>query len=195
MIARALVGSVAAAVVLFILGFVFFASGLQNLAIGDVDNAQAATIRQALAANLPETGTFAVPDDSTAEQTVMYGQGPIATIHYNSRGFAVGDPAVLIAGFIHMFVVALLMAGGLLTLSRYVASSGERVRLLLLGAIGAAVFIHLREPIWFHHDWTYAIYVLIADVVSLTLAGMVILKLLPRAAVATSTDEPQPSSG
>jgi general stress protein CsbA len=175
MIVRGLLGAVAAAVALFVLGFIFFASGLQNLAIGDVDNIQAATIRQALAANLPETGTFSVPDDSTAEQTVMYGQGPIATIHYNSRGFAIGDPLVLLGGFIHMFVVALLMAAGLLTLSKYVASRGERVRLLLLGAIGAALFIHLREPIWFHHDWT-------ADVVSLTVGGLIILKLLPRAA-------------
>jgi hypothetical protein len=191
MIARALIGSVAAAVALFILGFIFFASGLQNLAIGDVDNARAATIRQALAANLPETGTFAVPGDSTAEQTVMYGQGPIATIHYNSRGFAIGDAGTLLGGFLHMFVVALLMAAGLLTISRYVASWGERVRLLLLGAIGAAVFIHLREPIWFHHDWTYAIYLLVADVMSLTVAGLIILKLLPRDAVAApATSKP-----
>lgn len=186
MIGRALVGAVAAAVAMFILGFVFFASGIQNLAIGDVDNSQAAAIRQALASNLPRTGTYSVPDDSTAEQTVMYGQGPIATIHYNSSGFAIGDAGALIGGFLHMFVVALLMAAGLLTLSRYVASFGERVRLLLLGAIGAAVFIHLREPIWFHHDWTYAIYALIADVVTLSIAGLVILKLLPRAAAASS---------
>ena len=188
MIGRALVGSVAAAVALFILGFIFFGSGLQNLAIGDVDDAQAATIQQALAANLPGTGTFSVPDDSTAEQTVMYGQGPIATIHYNSRGFAIGDAGSMIGGFLHTFVVGLLMAAGLLTLSRYVASWGERVRLLLLGAIGAAVFIHLRGPIWFHHDWTYAIYALIADVVSLTVAGLIILKLLPREAVAPKSE-------
>jgi general stress protein CsbA len=186
MILRGLLGAVAAAVAMFVLGFVFFASGLQNLAIGDVDNMQAATIRQALAANLPETGTFSVPDDSTAEQTVMYGQGPIATIHYNSRGFAIGDPLVLLGGFMHMLIVALIMAAGLLTLSKYVASQGERIRLLLLGAIGAAVFIHLREPIWFHHDWTYAIYVLIADVVSLTIGGLIILKLLPRQAMSAA---------
>jgi len=187
MIGRALVGSVAAAAALFILGFIFFASGIQNVAIRDVDNNQAAAVRQALASNLPLTGTYSVPDDSTPEQTVMYGQGPIATIHYNTKGFAVGDAGTLIGGFLHMFVVALLMAAGLLTISRYVASWGERVRLLLLGTIGAAVFIHLREPIWFHHDWTYAIYVLVADVVSLTVAGLIILKLLPRDAAQSAT--------
>lgn len=182
MIGRALVGAVAAAVAMYVLGFIFFASGIQNLAIGDVGNAEAAVIQQALAANLPQTGTYSVPDDSTPEQTVMYGQGPIATVHYNSEGFAIGDAAALIGGFVHMFVVALLLALSLLTLARYVPGSGERIRLLLTAVIGTAVFIHLREPIWFHHDWTYAIYALVADVVTLSVAGLIILKLLPNEA-------------
>ena len=186
MIGRALVGALAASVAMFVLGFVFYASGIQNVAIGDVDNAQAAAVQQALAANLPQTGTYSVPDDSTAEQTVMYGQGPIATIHYNSKGFAIGDAGALIGGFVHMFVVALLMALSLLTLSRYVTGGGERIRLFLTAVVGAAVFIHLREPIWFHHDWTYAIYALVADVVTLSVAGLIILKLLPRTAVEVS---------
>ena len=191
MIGRALIGAVAAAVALFILGFVFFASGIQNIAIGDVENARAAAIQQSLAANLPNTGTFSVPDDSTAEQTVMYGQGPIATIHYNSRGYAMGDAATLLGGFIHMLVVAMVMATGLLTLARYVPTFGERVRLLVLGALGAAAFIHLRDPIWFHHDWTYAIYALLVDTLSLVVAGLIILKLLPREQATTSDTSPR----
>ena len=180
MIGRALVGAIAAAVVLFILGFIFHASGLQGIATGSLDNPRAAAVQQSLAANLPETGTFQVPSDGTAEQTVMYGQGPIATIHYNTSGFAIGDPGTLLIGFLHMLIVALLMAAGLGAVSRFVPDFGERTRMLVLGVIGATAFIHLREPIWFHHDWTHFIYLFIADTISLLAAGLVILKLLPR---------------
>lgn len=184
MIGRALLGAAAAAVALFILGFLFFASGLQGIATGALDNAQAAAVQQSLAANLPYTGTFQVPSGNTPEQTVMYGQGPIATIHYNRSGFAIGDPSVLLGGFLHMLVIALLMAAGLGALSRFVPSFGERVRMLVLAVVGATAFIHLREPIWFHHDWGHFLYLFVADTVSLVLAGFVILKLLPRADVA-----------
>jgi hypothetical protein len=130
MIGRALIGAVAAAVALFILGYVFHASALRGVATGDVENAQAMAIQQTLAANLPDTGTFSVPSDGTPEQTVMYARGPIATIHYNQSGYAIGDPATLIVGFLHMLIVALLMAVGLGTISRFVADVGERSRLL-----------------------------------------------------------------
>ena len=186
MIGRALIGAVAAAVALFILGYVFHASALRGLATGDLENAPAAAVQQALAANLPNTGTFSVPSDATPEQTVMYGQGPIATIHYNMSGFAIGDPATLLVGFLHMLIVALLMAAGLGAISRFVPSFGERSRLLVLGVVGATAFIHLREPIWFHHDWPHFIYLFVADTVSLLVAGFIILKLLPENREATA---------
>jgi hypothetical protein len=190
MIGRALLGAAVAAIALFILGFLFHASGLQGIATGSLDNAQAAAVQQSLASNLPNTGTFRVPSDSTAEQTVMYGQGPIATIHYNTSGYAMGDPGTLVLGFLHMLVVALLMSAGLGAISRFVPSSGERTRLLLLGVLGATVFIHLREPIWFHHDWGHFIYLFVTDTISLIVAGMIILKLLPHGASSAASAAP-----
>ena len=61
---------------------------------------------------------------------------------------------------------------------------GERVRLLVLGVVGAAVFMRLGEPIWYHQDWGHAIYLFVADSVAMIVAGLVILKLLPRQGVA-----------
>lgn len=187
---RALIGAAVAAVVMFILGFIFFATPLSKIGIGTLDNAQAAAVQQALAANVPSTGTYAVPSADTSEQTVMYGRGPVATIHYNAGGFSAADPSVMVMGFVHMLIVTLLMAVGLFTISRYVPSFGERVRLLVLGTVGAAVFMRLGEPIWYHQDWGYAIYAFIADCVSLIAAGLVILKLLPRSPVAAASVEP-----
>lgn len=181
MIGRALVGAVAAAVAMFIIGFVFFATPLYKLGTGTVDNARAAAVQQAMAANLPETGTYFVPSGDTPEQSVMYGRGPVATIHYNTSGFSIADPGVMIGGFVHMLVVALLMAAGLGIVSRYIAGFGERVRLLVIGVLAATIYMRLGAPIWNHQDWGYAIYVLIAESISLIVAGLIILKLLPAA--------------
>lgn len=187
---RALIGAAVAAVVMFIIGFIFFATPLSKLGTGTLENAQAAAVQQALAANIPSTGTYAIPSADTPEQTVMYGRGPIATIHYNSKSFSVADPSIMVMGFVHMLIVTLLMAVGLFTVSRYVPSFSEKVRLLVLGTVGAAAFMRLGEPIWYHQDWGYAIYAFIADCVSLIAAGLVILKLLPRAPVAAAPAEP-----
>jgi hypothetical protein len=190
MIGRALVGAALAALAMFILGFVFFATPLNNLAFKSLPDAQAASVQTVLAQNMPGTGTYAVPSDSTAQQTILYGRGPIATVHYNTNGFAVGGTSTMVGGLVHLFVVALLMAAGLGALSRYVPNFGEQVRLLVLGVVGAAVFTRLGEPIWFHHDWGHAIYRFVADCISLILAGLIILKLLPQARSAAPAEAP-----
>jgi len=187
---RALIGAVAGAVAMFIIGFIFFATPLHKIGLAGLTNDQAAAVQHALAANVPGTGTYAVPDGSTSEQTTMYGKGPIAVVHYNSGGFAVADPAVMIGGFIHMLIVAALMAYGLLLLSRHVTDTAEQFKLLGIAVLASTIYMHLGDPIWFHFDWAYAIYGFIADSISLGAAGFIILKLLPRAGSAAAAEPP-----
>ena len=58
---------------MFIIGFIFFATPLSRLAYGNIDNAQAATVQQALAANYPfatiepNIGIVPVPDPRLEE--------------------------------------------------------------------------------------------------------------------------------
>ncbi len=190
MMGRAIIGAVAAAVAMFIIGFIFFASGLQNMVTGSLDDAPAAAVQQVLAANVPDTGTYIVPaPEASSNQTVMYGQGPVATIFYNTSGFPAMDSGALLGGFIQMLIVALLMAAALYLLSRHVASFAERVKILVLAVLAATIFMRLGEPIWYHHGWAHAIYLFVADTVSLTVAGLIILKLLP-AAVYRRADMP-----
>src|SRR3712207_9191599 len=92
MIGRAIIGAVAAAIAMFILGFIFFATPLTKLGTGTLDNARAAAVQQSLAANIPSTGTYYVPSADTPEQSTMYSRGPIATISYNTRGYSPADP-------------------------------------------------------------------------------------------------------
>ncbi|HEY1145694.1 MAG TPA: hypothetical protein VGE84_05075 [Allosphingosinicella sp.] len=180
--ARVIIGAVAAAIAMFIIGFIFFATPLYKIGTASLDNAQAAAVQQALAANLPGTGTYFVPGAETPQQTVMYGQGPIATIHYNVGGFSVADPGAIIGGLALNFVVALLIGFGLLAVARRVPDFASRARLAVCFAVATAAFVHLGEPIWYHHDWSHSIYVFVADALALAAAGLVIARwFLPRA--------------
>ena len=182
---RALVGAVAGAIAMFIIGFIFFATPLSKLGIGTLDDVRAAAVRQALAANLPQTATYYVPDPSTRAQSEMYSRGPVAMIRYNMKGFAPSDPAAMIGGFVHMLIVSLLIAWFLWLLARYVHSFAEQVKITGIVILGTTIFIRLGDPIWDHMDWTYSIYTLVADVAMLGTAALIILKLLPQQAAAT----------
>lgn len=178
---RVLIGSVAAALAMFVIGFIFYATPLNRLHVGSLDNNQAAAVQQALAANTPDTGTYHVPSTRTPEQTVMYGQGPTATIHYNIDGHSVADPTSLIGGLLLDFVVALLIGVGLIGIDRRVPDFGSRARLVVLFAIAAAAYMRLDEPIWYHHDWGHFIYMFIVDALTLAVGGLIIARwFLPR---------------
>ncbi len=179
---RMLIGSIAAAVAMFVTGFIFFATPLSYLAYGSVGVPQQATIQQTLAANLPNTGTYSIPSASTGDGTVMYGKGPIATIHYNSGGFGVADPGVLIAGFIHELIVAILIGFALLTVAARVPDFVSRAKLVILFSVAGGVLAHLGEPIRYHHDWAHFIYLFVGDTAMLIVGGLVIARwFLPRA--------------
>lgn len=189
---RVVIGAAAAAIGMFILGFLFFASGLQNIATGSLGDAQAAAVQQSLAASLPRTGTYAIPNpDSSAAQTVMYGQGPIATVHYNTGGFPAMDAGALLGGLVLNFVTALLIGAALLGLDRYVHDFAARGRIVVLFAVAASAYIHLGEPVYFHHDWPHFLYLFIADAAILAAAGLIIARwFLPRDARSAPADTP-----
>ena len=179
---RVILGAAVAAVAMFVIGFIFFASGLQNIATRNLDNLQAASVQQSLAANLPGTGTYSIPNpDQSSDQTVMYGQGPIATVHYNAKGFAAMDPGALIGGLVLNFIVALLIGAGLIGIDRRVPDFPSRARLAVIGAVAASAYMHLSEPIYYHHDWPHFIYLFVADALALAAAGLIISRwFLPR---------------
>ena len=105
---RVIVGAAVAAVVMFFIGFIFFGTPLAKLGTASLGDTQAAAVQQSLAANLPRTGTYTVPDpEGSAAQTVMYGQGPIATIHYNTGGFPAMDTGALVSGLVLAFVMGI----------------------------------------------------------------------------------------
>ena len=178
---RVIIGSVVAAFAMFIIGFLFFATPLAKLGMASLEDQQAAAVQQAMAANLPRTGTYSIPGMDTQAQTNMFSRGPIATVHYNVRGFAATDTASLAMGFVLNFVVALLIGAALIGIDRRVPDFGSRARVAVIIALAATAFTHLGEPIYWHHDWGHFIYLFIADGAALAAAGIIVAWFLPKA--------------
>ena len=187
---RVIIGAAVAALVMFFIGFIFFATPLARIGMASIDDSQAAAVQQALAANLPRSGTYTVPGVDTPAQTNMYSQGPIATVHYNTGGFAAMDTTSLVMGLVFMFIIALLIGAALIGIDRRVPDLGSRTRVAVIIAVAAAAFIHLGGPIFMHQDWGYAIYVFIADSLMLAAAGVIQAWFLPRPRDAAPADAP-----
>ena len=181
---RVIIGAMVAAIAMFIIGFIFFATPLARLGTANIDDAQAAAVQQALAANLPRTGTYAVPGTDTQAQTNMYSQGPIATVHYNTGGFAADDASALVFGLVFNFIVALLIGAALIGIDRRVPDFGSRAKVAMIVAVAASAFNHLGAPIYWHYDWANAIYLFVADSLMLAAAGLILAWFLPKAPAA-----------
>ena len=189
---RVIIGAAVAAVVMLIIGFILFATPLARLSMASLDDAQAAAVQQSLAANLPRTGTYSVPGLDTPAQTNMFSQGPIATVHYNTSGFAADDPTMLIVGLVFNFIVALLIGAALIGIDRRVPDLASRARVAVIIAVAASAFVHLGEPIYWHHDWGHFVYLFVADSLMLGAAGLILAWFLPRApAAAAPADAPR----
>ena len=180
---RVIIGSVAGAVAMFVIGFVFFATPLGNIAVKSLGDSEAASIQAVLAETMGEQGdkTVLVPYPEGEAQQRMYIDGPIAMVHYSPDGFAVGGADVMLGGFIHMLVSALILGGALYYLAGHAREFGERMKIVILFSLAASCFMHLGMPIWWHQDWTYHSYLFVADFVSLVVAGGIIARwFLPR---------------
>lgn len=176
---RLILGAALAAVAMLVAGFIFFASPLNGLGTRTLGDEQAAQMQASLKATIPATGTYAVPSPDTAAQTVMYGGGPVATVHFNASGYAAGDPTMLLWGFVLNFIVALLAGFGLLALGGRIADFPSRARLVILLAAGAALYIHLGRALYLHHDLANVLYTMVGDALALAIGGLVVAWFLP----------------
>jgi hypothetical protein len=178
-------GALAAAVAMFITGFVFYATPLSMIQYKGVGETEQAAVQGALAANLTATGTgtYMIPSPDSAEGSVMYGKGPIATVHYNAKGFSTEDASGMIGGFVQEFIVCMILAFALSKLDRRVPDFASRAQIVVGFAVAASGLINLGQPVWMHEDWSYAVYAFLADAAMLAIPGLIIARwFLPTAA-------------
>lgn len=165
-----------AALAMFLFGAAYWISPFPYKVLTPVgDNAAAA---ETLARIFPATGTYLIPGPEIQDQQLLadlYQRGPSAQVQFIKEGHAPMEPAVFVKGFLHYFVVALLLA---LLISR----TGDSVRTCyaciiklsaLVGVIGA-VLIHFSDPIWWHHPWAWHLVCAAYVVLEMTLAGAVL---------------------
>jgi hypothetical protein len=184
---RIVIGSVVGGAVMFVVGFIFWATPLAALGYSHAGEAQSAAVQTALAQNLSHTGRYIVPDVTTQGGTVLYGRGPVATVDYNSKGYATTDNGSLIGGLVQEIVVVLMFGLALLPICARVPDFESRARVVVGISAAAAVMIALSDPIFEHADWRFAIYAVVADIAMLAAGGLVLARwFLPHAGARTA---------
>jgi hypothetical protein len=176
---RLVIGSLLAAVVMFVLGFVFFGVlGQQAYTPASVEAGMA--LQTSMEEGLPATGTYMIPADEQAWMT-----GPSAVINYVAAGDAPGNmPVTMATGFVHMLVSALLVGVALM------AISGNRTRAVLWFGLAAAVFMRLSGPIWYGFDWRHTLFMFGADAIIFIAGGLTLAWWLGRASAASPAAAP-----
>lgn len=175
---RTVIGGLVGGIILFVMGFIFWATPLSELAFSKAGDAEGAAVQSALAQNLTKTGTgtYEIPYAGTPQGTVLYGQGPIATVHFNTAGFSREDMGMLLPGFIVAVLTGLLMAFGLAAVGGGGRSFAGVARLVVLFSFGFTTWAYLATPIFAHFGWGHWIYSFVAETVSFILAGLVIAR-------------------
>jgi hypothetical protein len=175
---RTIIGGIVGGLILFVVGYVFWATPLGELPYNRTGDAQSAAVQLALAQNLTESGTgaYIVPAHQSAQGAVLYAQGPIATVYFNTNGYSPDDMSMILPGFILALIAGLLMSFGLAAVGGGGRSFSSTARLVVLFSLGFCVWEYLATPVFNHFGWRYWIYAFTAESVSLILAGLVIAR-------------------
>src|SRR3954469_1823301 len=190
---RSFIGGLIAGIVMFLIGFVFWGTPLSGVAFSKASDTDSAIVQTALAQGLTRTGTgtYLIPTPSTPQGTVLYGRGPIATVHFNTGGFAANDLSMMAPGLIFALVSGLLMSFGI------AAVGGENdfaqiARLVILFSLGTTIWTILAQPVFNNYGWTYWIYFFVSEAIAFIVAGLIIARWFvakdaPAQAVAAET--------
>jgi hypothetical protein len=174
---RTLIGGLIGGVVIFIMGFIFWASPLGAIPFSTSGDPQSAAVQTAMAQNLAPhgTGTYLIPDPRTREGANLYTRGPVATVSFNTAGYSPEDMTALLPGFILAVAAGLLIAFGLAAVGGG-RSFGDLARLMVLFTLGITAWQCFTNPIFMHSDWRYWTYSFFAESVTFILAGLVIAR-------------------
>jgi hypothetical protein len=175
---RTLIGGLVGGVIIFVIGFIFWGTPLGELAYSTATDSQNAAVQTALAQNLTPsgTGTYVVPAHQSAQGAVLYAQGPIATVHFNTRGYSPDDMSMILPGFIVALISGFLMAFGLAAVGGGGRSFAPVARLVVAFSLAFTVWTFLGAPIFDHYGWGYWIYSFVAQSAAFIVAGLVIAR-------------------
>ncbi len=172
------------ALAMFVLGAVFWMSPFPYRTLTPVaDNPAAIATLDKI---FPTTGTYMLPGPEMADQkllTTLWERGPTAEIQFIREGHPMMEAAVFVKGYIHYFVVSLLLGCLLSRVGSSLATYGARVWFCTVVGTTGATLTCLSNPIWWHHAWGWNLMQALYAVLAFTAGGLVLAKLLaPKAA-------------
>ena len=190
---RTFIGGIVGGLILFVNGFIFWATPLGELPFNKAPDPQNAAVQLAMAQNLTPTGTgaYIIPAHGSAGGAVLYAQGPIATVFFNTQGFSPDDMSMLLPGAIMALIAGMLIAFGLAAVGGGGRSFAGTARLVVLMSLAFTVWEFLASPIFNHFGWRFWIYTFVAESVGWILAGLVIARwFLPGAPAPEAVERP-----
>lgn len=167
MISRTILGSLLAAVVLFVWGFVYYTLlPINNMVSSKVPN-EIVTLDM-LKMQLPKEGVYVLPypkEFSESQKTTKTGPspaavketstGPYARIFFKPEASYAMSAKDFVLGYLHLLASALLV-GLLLTMARnQLPRFWQRWLFVVTAGTFAAIYVQLGGPIWFRHPWGY----------------------------------------
>jgi len=173
-------GTLLAAIAMFAWGFFFYGSKAIDH-FGHVTLEQEAVLLEAFKANLSADAIYILPDESngTAEEVMARAApGPVALINYHS-GPIPPMATTLIMGFVHILITAAILAVFMTLIAPAAKTYADRLKVIAVAALAAAVFAHLGNPIWWHYPWGFSAMAALYDFVSYVMAGAILAYFVP----------------
>lgn len=167
-----------AALAMFFLGFLYWGlpASPAYKAFGKVADDDAAA--QALGRIFPATGTYMVPGIHLEQNklTELYRRGPSAEVVFIKEGHDPTNPTMFIKGYLHYFVVALLLLMMLEGAKPSFKCFSCRVKFSAAVGLVGGVLWHFSDPIWGNHPLPYHLVGLLYMVLEFAVAGLVLAK-------------------
>lgn len=174
-------GSLLAALAVFVWGFLFWGLGVINPFDTGLDSVKA---QEALKSLVPGDGVYLVPEMSgSSPQEVeswvgLRRQGPLATVIVRQAGAEPVNPVEFALGFLHNFVTALLLALLLGKALSALPTYGSRVGFILLAGAAATFWSHVSDPIWMAHPWRFHLMSMAYDLVAWAIMGAILARFV-----------------
>jgi hypothetical protein len=166
-----------AALAMFFLGFLYWGLPMSPAykTMSRVADDDAAAV--ALARLFPETGVYHVPGlhVEATKLTALMKRGPTAEVTFMKEGHDPGSPVMFLKGYVHYFVIALLLM--IMLLKAVPSFTGFNSRVKFTAAVGlVAAAFELTDTIWGNHPVGYHVAVGIYIFLECTVAGLVLAK-------------------
>ena len=175
-----------AALATFVWGFLYWGAPhlLPYKALGKVDDPSATAL--AIGKMFPASGAYLLPSPTDGEDKMneLAARGPSVEVHILKEPFTMADMGKCMAmGFLHMFVLSLIVSSMLCGLTKAFEFWTCRVKFCaLLGLLVGTG--ELGNVIWWHHSIAWTLAQSIYDFATFTIIGLVLAKFVTPKATA-----------